>query len=144
MANTTLYLILAPQSHSPNLTTTWTTQGLAHCRHSAYKERWTNMEQCEEYLVSSNRIQKKENSKIRIQFLKAPSWSPCAMWLPPTSYLFYIWSCTYVHATLSLCPSLPFPLPMSSSPGGIGRVGGRRKREEIWGYMYMYSWFTLL
>ena len=21
----------------------------------------------------------------------------------------------------------------------IGRVGGRRKREEIWGYMYMYS-----
>ena len=23
--------------------------------------------------------------------------------------------------------------------GGIGRVGGRRKREEIWGYMYMYS-----
>ena len=32
--------------------------------------------------------------------------------------LFYIWQCTYVHATLSLCPSLPFPLPlpMSSSP----------------------------
>ena len=23
-------------------------------------------------------------------------------------------------------------------------VGGRHKREEIWGYMYMYSWFTLL
>ena len=23
--------------------------------------------------------------------------------------------------------------------GGIGRVGGRRKREEIWGYRYMYS-----
>ena len=23
--------------------------------------------------------------------------------------------------------------------GGIVRVGGRRKREEIWGYMYMYS-----
>ena len=22
--------------------------------------------------------------------------------------------------------------------GGIGRVGGRRKREEIWGYMYTY------
>ena len=22
---------------------------------------------------------------------------------------------------------------------GIGRVVGRRKREEIWGYMYMYS-----
>ena len=22
---------------------------------------------------------------------KAPSWSPCAMWLLPTSYLFYIW-----------------------------------------------------
>ena len=28
--------------------------------------------------------------------------------------------------------------------GGIGRVGGRCKREEIWEYMYMYSWFTLL
>ena len=23
--------------------------------------------------------------------------------------------------------------------GGIGRVGRRCKREEIWGYMYMYS-----
>ena len=23
--------------------------------------------------------------------------------------------------------------------GGIGRVGGRRKREVIWGYMYTYS-----
>ena len=23
--------------------------------------------------------------------------------------------------------------------GGIRRVGGRHKREEIWGYMYMYS-----
>ena len=23
--------------------------------------------------------------------------------------------------------------------GGIGMVGGRHKREEIWGYMYMYS-----
>ena len=22
---------------------------------------------------------------------KAPSWSPCAMWLLPTSYLFYVW-----------------------------------------------------
>ena len=30
--------------------------------------------------------------------------------------LFYIWQCIYVHATLSLCPSLPFPLPVSSSP----------------------------
>ena len=30
--------------------------------------------------------------------------------------LFYIWQCIYVHATLSLRPSLPFPLPMSSSP----------------------------
>ena len=27
---------------------------------------------------------------------------------------------------------------------GIGRVGGRLKREGIWGYMYTYSWFTLL
>ena len=47
---------------------------------------------------------------------KAPSWSPCAMRLLPTSYLLYVWSCIYVHATLSLCPSLPFPLPISSSP----------------------------
>ena len=23
--------------------------------------------------------------------------------------------------------------------GGIGKVGGRRKREGIWGYMYTYS-----
>ena len=30
--------------------------------------------------------------------------------------LFYIWQCIYVHAILSLRPSLPFPLPMSSSP----------------------------
>ena len=22
---------------------------------------------------------------------------------------------------------------------GIGRVGGRHKKEEIWGYIYMYS-----
>ena len=39
---------------------------------------------------------------------KAPSWSPCAMRLLPTSYLFYIWLCMYVSATLSLRPSLPF------------------------------------
>ena len=43
-------------------------------------------------------------------------WSPCAMRLLPTSYLFYIWQCIYIHVTLSLCPSLPFPLPVSSSP----------------------------
>ena len=47
---------------------------------------------------------------------KAQSWSPCAMRWLPTSYLFYIWQCIYVHDTLSLRPSLPFPLPMSSSP----------------------------
>ena len=47
---------------------------------------------------------------------KAPSWSPCAMRLFPTSYLFYVWECIYVHPTLSLRPSLPFPLPVSSSP----------------------------
>ena len=33
-----------------------------------------------------------------------------------TSCLFYIWQCIYVHATLSLHPSLPFPLHMSSTP----------------------------
>ena len=38
------------------------------------------------------------------------------MRLLPTSYLLYIWQCIYVHATLSLRPSLPFPLPISSSP----------------------------
>ena len=47
---------------------------------------------------------------------KAPNCSPCAMQLLPTSYLFYIWQCIYVHATLSLRPSLPFFLPVSSSP----------------------------
>ena len=40
---------------------------------------------------------------------KAPSRSPCAMQLLPTSHPFYIWWCIYVHATLSLRPSLPFP-----------------------------------
>ena len=39
-----------------------------------------------------------------------------AMQLLPTSYLFYTWQCIYVHTTLSLCPILPFPLPLSSSP----------------------------
>ena len=29
---------------------------------------------------------------------------------------FYIWQCIYVNTTLSLHPSLPFPLPVSSSP----------------------------
>ena len=43
---------------------------------------------------------------------KAPSRSPCAMRLLPTSYLFYVWQCIYVHDTLSFCPSLPFPLPV--------------------------------
>ena len=47
---------------------------------------------------------------------KTPSRSPCAMQLLPTSYLFYVWQCIYVHATLSLCHSLPFPLPISSTP----------------------------
>ena len=47
---------------------------------------------------------------------KAPSRCPCAIQLLPTSYLFYIWQCIYVHATLSLRPSLPFPHPMSLSP----------------------------
>ena len=47
---------------------------------------------------------------------KAPSWSPCAMRLLPTSYLFYIWWCIYVHTNLLLHPSLPFSLPVSSSP----------------------------
>ena len=47
---------------------------------------------------------------------KAPSWSPCAMRLLPTGYRFFVWQCVYVHATLSLRPSLPFPLPVSSSP----------------------------
>ena len=35
---------------------------------------------------------------------------------PLAIYLFYIWQCIYVNATLSLHPSLPFPLPVSSSP----------------------------
>ena len=30
--------------------------------------------------------------------------------------LFYIWQCIYVNAILSLRPSLPFPLPVSSGP----------------------------
>ena len=34
----------------------------------------------------------------------------------PLAIYFYIWQCIYVHATLSLRPTLPFPLPVSSSP----------------------------
>ena len=30
--------------------------------------------------------------------------------------ILHIWQCIYVHATLSLRPSLPFPLPVSLSP----------------------------
>ena len=40
----------------------------------------------------------------------------CAMQLLPTSQLFYIWQRMYVNAILSLRPTLPFPLPVSSSP----------------------------
>ena len=47
---------------------------------------------------------------------KALSWSPCAMQLLPTSYLFYIWYCIYVNATLSLRPSLPLPPPRVLKP----------------------------
>ena len=28
---------------------------------------------------------------------------------------------------------------VTTQRGGTGRVGGRHKREEIWGYMYMYN-----
>ena len=35
---------------------------------------------------------------------------------PLAIYLFYIWQCIYVNTTLSLRPSLPFPLSVSSSP----------------------------
>ena len=41
---------------------------------------------------------------------------PCATQQVLISYLFYIQQFVYVHATLSLHPSLPFPLPVSSSP----------------------------
>ena len=47
---------------------------------------------------------------------KALSLSPYAMQLFPTSYIFYVWQCIYVHSTLSFCPSLLFPLPISTSP----------------------------
>ena len=30
--------------------------------------------------------------------------------------IYFTFKCIYVHATLSFCPSLPFPLPVSSSP----------------------------
>ena len=53
---------------------------------------------------------------------KAPSWSPCAMQLLPTSYLFYIWKCIYVHATLSLRPSLPFPSPYPQVHSLVGQI----------------------
>ena len=46
---------------------------------------------------------------------KAPSRSPCAMQLPPTSYLFYIWQCIYVHATLTSSQlTLPPPRVLKS------------------------------
>ena len=42
---------------------------------------------------------------------KAPSWSPCAMWLLPTSYLFYIWLCISVNALSHFVPAYPSPSP---------------------------------
>ena len=40
---------------------------------------------------------------------KAPSWSPCAILLLPSSYLFYIRYSIYVNSTVTL-PQLPPPL----------------------------------
>ena len=39
---------------------------------------------------------------------KAPSWSPCAMRLLPTSDLFYVWSRIYVHAMARFYPGVAF------------------------------------
>ena len=52
---------------------------------------------------------------------KAPSCSPCAMQLLPTSYLFYVWQCIYVHATVSLVPAYhsPSPYPQVHSLVGL-------------------------
>ena len=41
---------------------------------------------------------------------RAPSWAPCAIQHLPTSYLCYTWQCVYISATLSICPTLSFPL----------------------------------
>ena len=40
---------------------------------------------------------------------RARSWAPCAVQQLPASYQFYTGQCTYVKATLSIRPTLPFP-----------------------------------
>ena len=62
---------------------------------------------------------------------KAPSWSPCAMWLLPTSYLFYIWCfLSYVYILLILGQPLfniyrchyPNPMPFSHCSPNLSQV----------------------
>lgn len=40
----------------------------------------------------------------------APGWAPGVSRPLPTSYLSYTWACVYTSATLSVCPTLSFPL----------------------------------
>ena len=40
---------------------------------------------------------------------RAPSWAPYTIEQLPTSYLYYIWQCIYVSATLSILPTLSLP-----------------------------------
>ena len=46
---------------------------------------------------------------------RALGWAPCIIQQLPTSYLFYTWSCVYVKATRSVCPTLSSPF-MCTSP----------------------------
>ena len=50
---------------------------------------------------------------------RALSWAPCVIWQLPTSFLFYIQLCLYVNATLSICPTLPFPSASCPQVGSL-------------------------
>ena len=70
---------------------------------------------------------------------KAPSRSPCAMRLLPTSYLFYVWQCIYVHVTLSLCPSLSLPSPYPQVHSLVGLSLFPSCHQVLHGLFFFFS-----
>ena len=46
---------------------------------------------------------------------RTPVWAPWIIEQIPTDYLFYIWSCIYFHATLSIPTTPSSPCPISTS-----------------------------
>ena len=62
-------------------------------------------------------------------------WHECCL----LSLILWVFSGKQLHSTGRSAQCF-----VTTERGGIGRMGGKRKREEIWGYMCTYSWFTLL